>query len=313
MSHAHPTPILSLATDSFSQALSELDPATRALLDLSLRRGMRPEEIGDLLGTDPESVIVARENALEQLASELGMGDVTELDGVRARLAELPGEAWTPPARSDPAAQAEPESEEHQRRELELLTPEAQNERSGPAKRADQPGKTRKSPLPVLLALLAVAAIVAAALLITRGSGDDTASPPNRAPAPAARQPAAKQNKAAPAAPSDGPKVKLASPTGAAGTASATARLTDGGKRLVLTATSLPDPGTGSYQVWLFNSVIDARSIGSARGRDLQVDLKLPARASRYSSVDVSVEPRDGNPNHSGQSVLRVPLSKLSR
>ena len=41
---------------------------------------MRPEEIGDLLGTDPESVIVAREAALEQLASELGMDDVSELE-----------------------------------------------------------------------------------------------------------------------------------------------------------------------------------------------------------------------------------------
>ncbi|MEA2457692.1 MAG: hypothetical protein QOC95_664, partial [Thermoleophilaceae bacterium] len=102
MSHAHPTPILSLPADSFSQALSELDPASRALLDLSLRRGMRPEEIGELLGTDPESVIVARENALEQLTELLGMDDVSELDGVRARLAELPSDAWTPPAPSDP-------------------------------------------------------------------------------------------------------------------------------------------------------------------------------------------------------------------
>jgi hypothetical protein len=42
------------------------------------------------------------------------------------------------------------------------------------------------------------------------------------------------------------------------------------------------------------------------------MDLRLPAQASRYRSIDVSFEPSDGNPNHSGQSVLRVPLSKLS-
>src|SRR3954462_260213 len=95
MASAHPTPILSLPKDSFTSALARLDPASRALLDLSLRRGMRPEEIGELLGTDPESVIVAREGALEQLATELEMDEVSELDHVRTRLAELPGEPWT--------------------------------------------------------------------------------------------------------------------------------------------------------------------------------------------------------------------------
>src|SRR4051794_16681009 len=95
MARAHPIPILRMPQDSFTSALSRLDPASRALLDLSLRRGMRPEEIGELLGTDASSVEVAREGALEQLAHELSMDDVSELDDVRARLAELPPEAWT--------------------------------------------------------------------------------------------------------------------------------------------------------------------------------------------------------------------------
>src|SRR3954451_3634218 len=102
MASAHPNPILSLPMDSFTAALARLDPASRALLDLSLRRGMRPEEIGDLLGTDPESVVIARETALEQLAAELEMGDVSELDHVRTRLAELPADAWT--GKAAPAA-----------------------------------------------------------------------------------------------------------------------------------------------------------------------------------------------------------------
>src|SRR3954471_4591009 len=102
MPNAHPTPILSLPTDSFTPALARLDPANRALLDLSLRRGMRPEEIGDLLGTDPESVIVAREAALEQLGAELGLDVAPDLDELRARLTTLPGEAWTPAAEGGP-------------------------------------------------------------------------------------------------------------------------------------------------------------------------------------------------------------------
>src|SRR3954467_7373342 len=107
MPNAHPTPILSLPTDSFTPALARLDPANRALLDLSLRRGMRPEEIGDLLGTDPESVIVAREAALEQLGAELGLEEPPDLDDLRTRLTDLPSEAWTPPA--EPAAEERPE------------------------------------------------------------------------------------------------------------------------------------------------------------------------------------------------------------
>src|SRR3954470_11164941 len=95
MASAHPNPILSLPMDSFTAALGRLDPASRALLDLSLRRGMKPEEIGELLGTDPESVVAAREAALEQLATELEMEDSSQLDEGRARLAELPAGAWT--------------------------------------------------------------------------------------------------------------------------------------------------------------------------------------------------------------------------
>ena len=38
---------------------------------------------------------------------------------------------------------------------------------------------------------------------------------------------------------------------------------------------------------------------------------KLPASAAGYRYLDVSQEPADGNPNHSGQSVLRVPLRSL--
>src|SRR5436190_12371490 len=116
MAHAHPTPILRMPQDSFTSALARLDPASRALLDLSLRRGMRAEEIGDLLGSDPRSVEVAREAALEQLARELAMDDVSELEDVRARLAELPPEAWTGRAvvahdNGKPQAEVKPKAE----------------------------------------------------------------------------------------------------------------------------------------------------------------------------------------------------------
>src|SRR4051812_35056405 len=95
MASAHPNPILSLPMDSFTAALARLDPASRALLDLSLRRGMTPDEIGDLLGTDAESVVAAREAALEQLPRNLGRGAPWQLEGGGARPGGLPAEAWS--------------------------------------------------------------------------------------------------------------------------------------------------------------------------------------------------------------------------
>jgi hypothetical protein len=272
--------------DSFTAALSRLDPASRALLDLSLRRGMRPEEIGELLGTDPESVIVAREGALEQLASELGMDDVSELDDVRARLAELPAEAWTGEAVVE---EAEPEPVAEPR----------------PVSRPVQ--KERRSRLPLLLALLAVAAIVLVVVLASSG-GDEKQTASTQQQKPGKPKPN-KAKPSTPAAPKPGPTVKL-TPFADAHGATGTAALTQGGKRITIKASGLP---AGAYQVWLYDSVIDTTSLTKVSGTKLDLDLKLPPNASHYRYVDISREPPDGNPNHSGESVLRVPLAELSR
>jgi hypothetical protein len=281
--------------DSFTAALSRLDPASRALLDLSLRRGMRPEEIGELLGTDPESVIVAREGALEQLASELGMDDVSELDEVRARLAELPAAAWT--GQAAPEAAAQPET----------AAVKATGPGSKPTPRREAQPR-RRPRLPLLLALLAIAAIVLVVVLASSGGDEDTASNPST-PSKSKPNKPNKPKPSTPATPKPGPTVKLTPLSDARG-ASGTAALTQGGKRLTLKATGLRP---GAYQVWLYDSVIDTTSLTKVSGTKLDLDLKLPRNASHYRYVDVSREPPDGNPNHSGESVLRVPLAKLSR
>ena len=275
--------------DSFTAALGRLDPASRALLDLSLRRGMTPEEIGELLGTEPESVVSAREAALEQLATELDMKDPSQLDEVRTRLAELPAEAWTG----------------GERPRLSVVK-EEQRTREPP------PERERRSRLPLLLALLAIAAIVLVIVLASSGSSsNNTASTPqSTAPKPAGQKPKATKKPAQPkpAAPKPAaPQAKLVA-LGASG--AGTASLAEGGTRLVIKAGGLP---SATYQVWLYNSVIDATSLTKVSGTTLSLDLKLPANASHYRYVDISREPADGNPNHSGESVLRVPLSKLSR
>jgi hypothetical protein len=64
----------------------------------------------------------------------------------------------------------------------------------------------------------------------------------------------------------------------------------------------------GAYELWLFNSLVDARPVARLRGPSAHVAVRLPAARSRYRSLDLSSEPDGGNASHSGQSVLRVPL-----
>ena len=287
---------------------------------------MRPEEIGDLLGTDPESVVVAREGALEQLATELDMGDVSELADVRTRLAELPAEAWTGTApRGNGHAPAPPSprlsvvSERERARE-----PEAAAKAKAKAKAKAEPAEPeRRSRLPLLLALLAVAAI--ALVVVLASSGGDESQPKGAGSSGSAAKPSkpskpakanakakGKPSKSAPKPPTAAAQEVALAPLGAATGATGSAALADGGKRLRLDVSGLPDPQGGAYQVWLYDSVIDAVSLVKVSDTKLTLDLKLPANASHYRYVDISREPADGNPNHSGESVLRVPLAKLS-
>jgi anti-sigma-K factor RskA len=71
----------------------------------------------------------------------------------------------------------------------------------------------------------------------------------------------------------------------------------------------LPPTARGQfYELWLLNSADDLISLGSFRvpaSGSTRVTVPLPPGAGRYRFVDLSVEPDDGNPAHSGDSVLR--------
>jgi hypothetical protein len=246
-------------------ALEELDPGARALLDLTVRRGLRDEDLAELLKTEPTEVARRRADALERVAAEVGSSRPEELPEVRTALAELPPEGWgirasgprTPPT---PIVPADP---------------------------------VRVSPRRILYALLplvAVAVIVAALLAAGAYHGGDEGNGP--APAPAPPQARAGQAQLTPL---------MGSP------ARGSARISGG--RLELTASGLRP--RARYQVWLYDSIVDAVPVGSLRGPSGRIDARLPAGAARHRFLDVSLEPADGNRNHSGQSVLRVPLSKL--
>lgn len=80
--------------DRLADAVRALDPGSRALLDLSLRRRLRDEAMAPVLRVDPFHVAWLRARAIERIASELGLGDPVGIGAVRAALPRLPDSAW---------------------------------------------------------------------------------------------------------------------------------------------------------------------------------------------------------------------------
>jgi Anti-sigma-K factor rskA len=155
-----------------------------------------------------------------------------------------------------------------------------------------EPGTVRRRRLMLLLTILAVAAAGAIALALA-GGGEQAPSHPAAPSSPAPK-------------PAVGSKASLA-PVGTGQRVRGTAQLR--GSTLSVRVQGLP-PANAEYQVWLFDSVADAKPVGLVH--DGRLDARLPSGFARYRFLDISREPRDGNPNHSGASVLRAPISALT-
>ena len=80
----------------------------------------------------------------------------------------------------------------------------------------------------------------------------------------------------------------------------------------MLSLRDLP-PREEAYAVWLYNDLTDAVLVDRVVGGSLDVDKPLPADPSGYKFIDVSREPIDDNPNHSGASLMRVPIAELTK
>ena len=75
-------------------ALGRLDDESRALLDLSLRRGLEDQEIAGILRVEPAEVARRRDELLDRHASELELDGREQREELRATLPDLPPELW---------------------------------------------------------------------------------------------------------------------------------------------------------------------------------------------------------------------------
>lgn len=80
-----------------------------------------------------------------------------------------------------------------------------------------------------------------------------------------------------------------------------------------LQVNGLPPSKPGEYyELWALNTPDDLAPIGTFRvGEDgtAKVQFALGIDPARYQALDVSVEREDGDPGHSGKSVLRAPVA----
>src|SRR2546423_7475703 len=80
--------------DGLEAGVRALAPGPRALLDLSLRRRMRDDDMAPLLHIDAFHLAWHRARALERIATALGFDDPAGLAQVRAALPHVPERAW---------------------------------------------------------------------------------------------------------------------------------------------------------------------------------------------------------------------------
>jgi anti-sigma-K factor RskA len=217
-----------------------------------------------------EADAAEREQAEELLRTDPAFrAEVERLRPVVARLEAMPDEAWNP---------AEPPP-------LDFDIPVEPE----PARRRRAPRLSLRPAVAVAGSVALLAAGVGVGALV---AGDDPA-------------PAGPQVVLAPVTPVDSGAsgtVKLAAATGAE----------PGGGATITVRGLKPLPGGGYYELWMLNSPDDLVSMGSFKvGPDGTAKVTLPVAAdpAKFKFFDVSAEPGDGRPGHSGVSVLRAPTT----
>lgn len=212
---------------------------------------------------------LAEEAALRLRDDERLRAEVERLGPVAARLEALPPEVWTPPP-------APP---------LEVGAPVPPPRRSWPRR-----ALVLRPAVALAASALLVAAGIAGGILIP---GDDSGDPPREL--------------AVPLLPLD-----RSVPGGAARGTEAGRAVVVGDGRVRVEVRGAAADGEGAYhELWLLPKAGDPVPVGRFRvegdGHGTAT-FPLPADPERFAYFDVSEEPADGDPAHSGRSILRAPV-----
>src|SRR3954469_22447750 len=86
-----------VSMEALAMCVRGLDPGSRALLDLSLRRRLPLEAMAGFLQTDPFDLARRRARAVARIAAELDLDGYGVIATVKAALSRLPADAWGVP------------------------------------------------------------------------------------------------------------------------------------------------------------------------------------------------------------------------
>lgn len=298
-------------------ALKELDPGQRALLDLSLNRELSDSMIAGLLENIDESGVAGmRAEALTTLAQAAGVEGPEASQVVERELKRASDRHWLGVGDTNGNGNGS--------------APEAR-----PARTEPQPGPppppVRREPPPdsysargsrgLWLGLLLIVAGIVGIVIAVAGGGDssDEASTAGAEPVPQVQPgPAPGPDGGAtgedrpPPAPEPEPEGIVLRPLPGTGLGAARVAITPAGEgRYEVRLRGLSDAG-GYYRLWLYDSLIESLPVAGAAGGDASFSFELPSGAESYGSLDLSRESARGDRIHSGQSLFRVPLERLS-
>ena len=286
------------------QALKELDPGQRALLDLSLNREMSDAMISALLeDVDEPGVAGMRTEALTALALAAEIDGPNPTDEVERQLRSASDQQWLG------AGKVNGNGNGHRNGVVATVPLPAHPRRSKPAQQAEpQRGERSGRIWAVAFALLALIGAISIAAALIGGDDDspsNTSAETREAPSGSGAAPGGAANPAAPAEP-----VAFEALTPGAVAGAVTIAPAADGERYVLRLDGLPQSG-GYYRLWLYDSLIESAPVAGLASGSGSVAFELPADAGGYENLDLSVESGPGDTIHSGQSIFRVSLADI--
>jgi Anti-sigma-K factor rskA len=310
-----------MAENDLEHALKAIDPVARAMLDLSIRRRLPDSSIADLAQMPPDELVRWRGEVLDQLGRQIGLTGPDARDQVRTRLEAIDPSAWVGTEQAVSKGKPKPKPKE----KAKAAKPKPAGER--PSRR-----------LLGLLALLVVLVIIVA--IISLSGGDDsgggssptpttptstststTTKPTTTTTTTTTTKPTTSTTTTKPTTttstttPPATPPVTMDPLPGMPDRGTATVSISGSGDKrnidVVLKGMPAPGGGSGVYELWLYTTLIGARSLGTIDSGDGSISAPLPADASDFRYLDLSRESGPSDHIHSGISIRRAELAPL--
>ena len=300
------------------EALQELDPGQRALLDLSLNRELSDSLIAGLLeNTDESGVAGMRTEALAALARAAAIDGPGATREVERQLRSASDQQWLGAGETNGrgnghsnghaaatvhgrAAQNGHSTANGNGNGVVATVPARATQPSAPRRESTRSGRVWA------VAFVVLALIGAASIAVALTSGDDEPAASSTAGEGDVAPAAAPANQGEPAA----APVSLEALTPGAVAGAATVAPAADGERYVLRLQGLPQPD-GYYRLWAYDSLIESAPVAGLAAGSGSVTFELPADASDYENLDLSVEDGPGDSIHSGQSLFRISLADI--